>query len=119
MNVLRSQTPLGVRSEVAATILAHNLTCTINHQAARRAQRSAARISFAGAVRSILTFSAALRTASGPARRRLYRHMLTHIASDPNPRRPGRVEPRLIKRDPVRYEFLKIPRDEARRLCLS
>ena len=119
MNVLRSQTLVGVRSEVAATILAHNLTSTIIHQAARRSRRSAARISFAGAVRTILAFSAALRTAAGAARRRLYRHMLTCIASDPNPYRPGRVEPRLIKRDPVRYEFLKIPRDEARQLCLS
>ena len=119
MNVLRSQKPLGVRSEVAATILAHNLTITVIHQAARRARMSAARISFADAVRSILAFSAALRTASGSVRRRLYRNMLTHIASDPNPHRPGRVEPRLIKRDPVRYEFLRIPREHARQLCLS
>lgn len=119
MNVLRSQTPVGVRSEVAATILAHNLTMIVVHQAARRARVSAARISFASAVRIVLAFSAALRTLSGSARRRAYRHMLACVASDPNPRRPGRVEPRLIKRDPVRYEFLKIPRETARQLCLS
>jgi hypothetical protein len=119
MNVLRSQTPLGVRSEVTATILAHNLTMIVIHQAARRAETSAARISFASAVRIVMAFSAALRTLSGSARRRTYRRMLACIASDPNPHRPGRVEPRLIKRDPVRYEFLKIPRETARQLCLS
>jgi len=119
MNVLRSQTPDAVRSEVAATVLAHNLTCILIHQAARRARRAASRISFACAVKTLLAFSPALRSASGARRLQLYRRMLNHIANQTNPYRPGRIEPRLIKRDPVRYEFLKVSRAEARQLCLS
>jgi hypothetical protein len=32
---------------------------------------------------------------------------------------PGRTEPRLVKREPVRFAYLRIPRDEARQQCLS
>jgi len=45
--------------------------------------------------------------------------MLRYIARQTNHHPPGRVEPRRIKRDPVRYDTLRIPRDEARQICLT
>ena len=67
----------------------------------------------------MLAFSTALRHTDPARRRLLYAQMLRQIARRRNPYRPGRAEPRLIKRDPVRYNYLRIPRDEARRKCLS
>jgi len=119
MNVLRSQTAAHVRSEVAAIVLGHNLVWTLIHQAAQETGTPAARISFTGAVQTVLAFSGALRYAPPAARPALYRRMLQAIARHVNPHRPGRVEPRLVKRDPVGYCFLTIPRDKARQKCLS
>jgi hypothetical protein len=119
MNVLRSQTAAHVRSEVAAIVLGHNLVWTLIHQAARETGTPAARISFTGTVQTVLAFSEAIRYAAPAARAAIYRRMLYVIARNVNPDRPGRVEPRLVKRDPVGYCFLMIPRDKARQKCLS
>jgi hypothetical protein len=119
MSVLRSKAAAHVRSEVAAIVLAHNLVWTLIHQAAKEAGTPAARISFTGAVQTVLAFSGALRYAPPAARPATYRRMLQAIARHVNPHRPGRVEPRLVKRDPVGYCFLTIPRDKARQKCLS
>ena len=72
-----------------------------------------------GSVPIFLAFSGALRWAAPAARAATYRRMLHAIARKVNPDRPGRVEPRLVKRDPVAYCFLMIPRDKARQKCLS
>jgi len=119
MNVLRSETAAHVESEVAATVLAHNLVWTLLHQAAQARGLPADRISFAGAVKAVLAFSAALRHAAPSDRPAVYRRLLAAIAGHRNRLRPGRVEPRLVKRDPVGYCFLTIPRDKARQKCLS
>jgi len=113
--VLRSKTPPALQCELAATVLAHNLTWTIIHQAAHQTRTPAARISFAGTLKIILTFSAALRAAGAADRPAIYRHMLDYIARQTNPHRPNRIEPRLIKRQTKRYGFLKVPRAEARK----
>jgi len=119
MNVLRSKTLIGARREVAATILAHNLVWTVIHQAAQQTDTPADRISFAGAIKTILAFSSPLRAALPIHRQHIYSSMLRNIARHTNPHRPGRTEPRLIKRDSKRYGFLKIPRQQAREKCLS
>lgn len=114
MNVLPSKTARGVRYDVAATILAHNLVWTLIHQAAELTDTPAHRISFAGAIQAALAFSTALRNVPPPQRRSMYHRMLRHIACHINPRRPGRIEPRLIKRQKRRYGFLKTSREKAR-----
>jgi len=114
MDVLRSKGVKAVRSEVAATILAYNLTWTVIHQAAQQTDTPADRISFAGAIKTILSFSSVLRATSGSHRAHIYTRMLDHVASHINPDRPGRAEPRLVKRDRRRYGYLKIPRQQAR-----
>jgi len=119
MNVLRSRTAAGIRGEVVATLLAANLLWTVMHQAARAAGLPADRLSFVGAARTVLAFSAALRTASPARRPAVYAAMLRHVARRPNRRRPGRVEPRLLKREPVRFAYLRISRAKARQQCLS
>lgn len=119
MAVLRSKTPGAVRKEVAATVVAHNLVWTLIHQAAELAGKPAEKISFAGAVKCVLAFSGVLIMAPRSARRRLYHDMLVHIARHINHHPKGRMEPRMIKRDPVRYPRLRIPRNKVRRSRLS
>ncbi len=119
LNVLRSKTAAHVRTEVAATVLAHNLVWTVIHQAVHRRGIPADRVSFIRAARTILLFSPILRFTSGPQNHRVYDHMLARIRADTNPLRPNRVEPRLVKREPVRYAYLRIPRAQAREKCLS
>jgi len=114
MNVLQSKKVRNVYSEVAATVLAHNLVWTLIHQAAQLTQTQADRISFLGAVRTVLAFSFQFQTLNLIERHRAYIAMLHHIASQKNPRRPNRIEPRLIKRQTRRFGFLKMPRDKAR-----
>jgi hypothetical protein len=119
LSVLRSKTPNNIRSEVAATLLAHNLVWTIIHQAARRTGRSPQRLSFTATVQVILAYAPRLRQAEPQQRLHLYRAMLAQVARHTNRFRPGRTEPRLVKRDPVRFAYLRIPRDKARRKCLT
>jgi hypothetical protein len=114
MNVLQSKKVRNVYSEIAATILAHNLVWTLIHQAAQHTQTQADRISFLGAVRTVLAFSFQLQMSNLTEWHRAYAAMLHHIASQTNLYRPNRIEPRLIKRQTRKFGFLKIPRDKAR-----
>ena len=114
MNVLQSKKVKNVYAEVAATVLAHNLVWTLIHQAAQQTQTQADRISFLGAVRTVLAFSFRLQTPNPIERHGAYAAMLRHIASQTNPHRPNRIEPRLIKRQTRKFGFLKLPRDKAR-----
>ena len=119
MGVLRSKSPENIRSEVAATIIAHNLAWTLIHQAAEQTDTPADRISFSGAIKTVLAFSAMLRFVSPSKRRQLYIQMLRHIASRRNHHPFNRVEPRLVKRDRRRYAFLQTTRAKARKECLT
>lgn len=119
MNVLRGKSPGAVRREVASIILGHNLVWTIMHEAAAVTDTPADDISFAGAVKTVLAFSPALRQARGRQRSRIYGQMLRHIARHTNHHPFNRVEPRLIKREPVRFAYLREPRWKARLKCLS
>jgi len=117
--VLRSKTEANVRREVACVLLSHNLVWTVMHQAAQQTGTPVDRISFARAIGVIEEYSQSLRYCPRSERKKLYREMLERIASHTNLYRPGRVEPRQIKRDPVRYPHMRKSRHEARQECLS
>ena len=114
MKVLQSKNTKNVSHEIAATVLAHNLVWTVIHQASQQTGIAAERISFLGAVRTILAFSIRLQTEDICERHRVYTAMLYHIASQTNLYRPNRIEPRLVKRQTRSFGFLKIPRDKLR-----
>lgn len=118
MNVLRSKTALAVCYEVAATILAYNLLRIVILQAAKQNQTLPDRISFASAIKLILAYSVPLRIVRPRQRPRVYAQMLSDIARCRNPARPGRVEPRRVKRGDKQYPWLNIPRAVARKRCL-
>jgi hypothetical protein len=114
MKLLQSKKTKNVYYEIAATVLAHNLVWTVIHQASLQTGVPADRISFLGAVRTILAFSYLLQTPCLFERRKIYNAMLYHISGQTNLYRPDRIEPRLVKRQTRSYGFLKIPRGKAR-----
>jgi len=106
-DVLRSKTVDGVRKEIIARLMALNIVRMTILEAAIEHECDPLRISFTHAVRAILAFAPAL--ASEPIWKLplIYRAMLAEIASHVVPERPGRNEPRAVRRDPKRYPRLR------------
>lgn len=110
-DVLRSQTPEGIRKEIIARLIALNIVRILMLEAATAAQvPDPLRISFVHAIRAILSFSPALGHAPLAAVPGIYQAMLLEIASHLNPPRPGRLEPRAVRRDHKHYPSLRITR---------
>jgi hypothetical protein len=114
-DVLRSQTPDGIRKEILARLVALNVVRSIILEASARSGIDPLRISFVHAVRAILSFSPALARAPVFMLPRIYQAMLTEIASHVIPSRPGRREPRALRRDHKHYPALKTTRAQWRK----
>jgi putative transposase len=114
-DVLRSHSPDGIRKEFAARCLALNLVHAIILEAARVHHLDPMRISFAHAVRAILIFSPTLACERIFRLPQIYRAMLSEIAHHIVPERPGRMEPRAIRREHKHYPALRETRAEWRR----
>jgi IS4 transposase len=118
MEILRCKTPELVRKEVWTHIIAYNLIRTITAQAANKHDLEPRSISFKGAVQTLEAFQPviALQGERDPAfRKTLYEHLLNAIAIHRVAERPDRFEPRLRKRRPKHYGFLRKPRAQTKR----
>jgi len=113
-DVLRSQSPDGVRKEIIARLTAINIVRTIMLEASIEHKVDPQRISFVGALRAIVSFSPALASSSFWQLPAIYRAMLTEIASAIVPQRPGRMEPRMVRREWQHYPSLKMTRAQWR-----
>jgi hypothetical protein len=110
-DVLRSQSPDGVRKEIIARLVALNIVRSIMLEGACQAKiDDPLRISFVHAVRAIISFSAALSRVPLTLVWDVYEAMLIEIASHVNPQRPGRLEPRAVRREHKHYPSLRITR---------
>src|SRR5580704_13504215 len=113
MDVLRCKTPELVRKELWTHVLAYNLIRTIAAQAAAQHGIKPRTISFKGAVQTLEAFQPviALQGEHNTAfRQKLYEQLLDAIAIHRVADRPDRYEPRLRKRRPKHYGFLRKPR---------
>jgi Transposase DDE domain len=107
MEELRCRTPAMVHKELLAFLIAHNFMRCLIAQAASAHQVCRTRISFKGAVDAARSFHQAMRLARSQRHaRRLYRRLLEILARDLVPLRPGRYEPRAVKRRPKPYQRL-------------
>jgi hypothetical protein len=111
-DVLRSRSPDGVRKELAARGTALNVIRCLMLQAADAHDADPLRISFAGAVRTALAFSPHLATAPPWKLPLLQTAMVQQIAQHRLPDRPGRLEPRAVRREKKHYPRLRITRKE-------
>lgn len=108
---LRCQSPAMIARELRALLIAHNLVRCVMAQAAREHAVPVERISFKGTLDAVRHFSAALaQSASAKRRRALWAELLRTLATDLVPLRPGRREPRAVKRRPKAYRLLNRPR---------
>jgi hypothetical protein len=107
MEELRCRTPVMVHKELLAFLIAHNFMRCLIAQAARAHQVCRTRISFKGAVDAARSFYQAMRLARSQRHaRHLYGRLLEILARDLIPLRPGRFEPRAVKRRPKPYQRL-------------
>ena len=108
---LRCQSPAMVRKELLAGLIAHNLIRCVMAAAAAVQEAELERLSFRGTMDAVRQYSAALALArSRKMARQLWRDLLRTLARDLVPLRPGRNEPRAIKRRPKPYPLLNRPR---------
>lgn len=115
MDLLRCKSPEMVRKEVAATLLAYNLIRATMGEAARPEGLSLRHLSFAAARRAAALFRDTVRRSVNLNLRKQARFiMLQQIAYWRVPERPGRIEPRAVKRRPKPRALLTEPRHQAR-----
>ncbi len=113
MDILRCKSPALVRKEVWTHVLAYNLIRTMMAQAAAKHGLEPRTISFKGALRLLEEFQRLIdyQAEQGAAHRlRCYHAMLDCIVVHRVADRPDRFEPRLRKRRPKHYGFLRKPR---------
>ena len=114
MDVLRCKTAQMVRKEIAVHLLAYNLVRTVMARAACLGNVLPRQLSFKSALQTLNAFAPVLR--HSPPLNLLQRHadLLAGIALLVIPERPGRVEPRAIKRRPKPHRLLTEPRNIVR-----
>lgn len=117
MDVLRCKSPEMVRKEISMHLMAYNLIRTVIAESAAEYHVEPRSLSFKGALQSINAFRSTSVLAATTDLPLLYDDLLGMIASHPVRNRPGRVEPRAVKRRPKCLKLLKVPRSVARRLC--
>jgi hypothetical protein len=116
MDVLRCRSPEMVRKELAVFHVVYNLIRVLMRQAARVHDVDPQRLSFAGTRQRLLAVLPHWTAArSRRAQRQLLATLLADIANDPLPHRPGRHEPRAIKRRRKSFPYLVHPRHRARK----
>lgn len=114
MDVLRCKSPQMVAKEIAVHLLSYNLVRALMAKAADGAGVLPRQLSFKGTLHLINAFQEALRRAPRARLSIMQAHLLGAIASLKLPHRPGRVEPRAVKRRPKQYPRLTRPRHIAR-----
>jgi hypothetical protein len=122
MEILRCKTPELVRKEIWTHILAYNLIRTIIAQAATKHGRDPRSISVKGAIQTLEALQpviAILGQHDSEFRLYVYQQLLDAIATHRVADRPDRFEPRLRKRRPKHYGFLRKPRRETKRDMLK
>lgn len=117
MDQLSCKNPHTVERELRQHLLVHNLVRRLILESARVHGVARGRISFAGALAGARRFAEALaQVRSRQRRQQLFADLLAHLALDRIPSRPGRREPRAVKRRPKPYPRLTCHRHRFREI---
>jgi len=114
VDILRCKTPEMVRKEMWTCLLAYNLIRRAMLQSAQEAGVSPRTLSFTAAVQTIGASWLVMVLGDDTLSSRLVDAALATLAVHVVGNRPGRVEPRAIKRRPKEHALLTKPRAEAR-----
>jgi hypothetical protein len=119
MEMLRTQTPARVRAELAMFLVGYNLIRTVLFDAAKVSEARLEQLSFKSALMRFGLWCAGLRRSTRIMAWLLeYQAMLKDLARDLNPDRPGRYEPRVVKRRPKPFPRMQQPRQVLRQQLL-
>jgi hypothetical protein len=110
MDILRCKTPEMVCKELAVHLLAYNLVRAVMAQAAYRGNVLPRELSFKGALDLLNAFAENLCHSPRGQRASCQAQLLASMARLKLPDRPGRVEPRAVKRRPKPHRLLTKPR---------
>ena len=111
---LKCLSPALAQKELLVGLIAHNLLRCVMAEAAREHAVPVERISFKGTLDALRQFGHAMCQARSAHRKKaLWAALLLSLARDLVPERPGRCEPRAIKRR-SKYPFLSRPRQQQR-----
>jgi hypothetical protein len=118
MDILRCKTPAMVRKEILMHFIAYNAIRVLIYEASEERNVDPRRISFKGAVQSLRQWEPHLNQArsSRSEKFRLISVLYESISQKLIPDRPGRKEPRCIKRRPKPYQYLTAPRHEMKEI---
>ena len=114
LDVLRCLTPEMVRKEIAMHTIAHNLIRALMQDIAQSHQVSVQRLSFKGTMDALRQWRDLFENAKTQSRAtcKLRKLFYQSIADDLLLERPGRSEPRAVKRRPKNFRLLTKPRHQ-------
>ena len=95
-------------------MLAYNLTRKVIATAAAVHDKQPRRLGFTLACQSVLSSWMLLATGTCTNPQAMHTRMLASIAANEVANRPGRIEPRVLKRRRHRYPLMQRPRDQLR-----
>jgi len=117
LEALRCKSPQMAHKELEMFFIAYNLIRVLMAQASALYEVPIARLSFKGTVDALRQFSLAIaRARSHKQQKQMMSDLLAIIARDQVPERPGRREPRAVKRRPKPYQLLNRPRHRMKEL---
>lgn len=119
MEVLRGKTPEMLRREIWGHLLAYNLVRQVIAQAARARNRSPRQVSMAGAKPMLEAFRVPLSTGDGVSWDDAVAALWHAVGGRRVGMRPGRCEPREVKRRPKLYPLMTRPRATRRAELLA
>ena len=116
---VRCKSPEMVRRELWVTLLAYNLIRKLIAVAAAVHGKQPRQLGFTLACQTVLSSWMLLATGACRDARGLWERALERIAANEVANRPGRIEPRMIKRSRHHYPLMHDPRATLRQRCLS
>jgi len=114
MDVLRCRMPEMVRKEILMHFIAYNCIRRLMYEAAEEADIEVRIVSFKGSLQALRSWEPHLNQAktSKAERFRLISDLYDAMTNTPIMQRPGRSEPRCVKRRPKNYQRMTAPRHE-------
>jgi len=118
MDILRCQTPEMIRKEILMHFIAYNCIRRLMCEAAKEVDLKVRVVSFKGSVQALRNWEPHLNQAkiSRTERFRLISDLYAAMTNTPILQRPGRSEPRCLKRRKKNFQLMTTPRHEMREI---
>ncbi|SRR6266498_350858 len=118
MDILRCKTPAMIRKEIIMHFIAYNCIRRLMCEAAEKVDIKARVVSFKGSVQALRNWEPHLNQAkiSRAERFRLISDLYEAMTNTPITQRPGRSEPRCLKRRKKNFQLMTLPRHEMREI---